>query len=282
MVSDSGRNMQDKTVHGSSYRPFVIVSLARTGSTYLESLLTSHPNILSFREIYGVHSRYPGYRGLVYLNTLLHKPNLRHLFRVILHKNFRILRAMLFEMPVQDFLSSLLYGSYPTGIESVGFKYHLYHGNRIPELKEYLRRHREIKIVHLRRKNYLHMLVSEKLAQASNQWELKDKAADKAHQIRIRLEKEECEETFFQYERQEEGAESQFAGHDTFVLNYEDLVQNQEETLDRVQEFLGVERRRLSSPLKRQRTRQLSEVIENYDSLKQAFKGSRWSVFLDE
>jgi len=273
---------QSKLSFQNSYQPYVIVSLARTGSTYLESLLSSHPDILTFREIFGVRKPYPGYRGLVYLYTLFHKPNVHHVFRVLLHKNIRLIRALFLDLPVQAFLSSLLFGSYPSAIKSVGFKYHLYHGTRLPELKEYLNQHKEIKIIHLIRKNYLHMLVSEKLAQASKQWKLKDRVADKAHDIRFILKKAECANPFFQYKEQEKEAKTLFAGHDILILYYEDLVHNQEWTLDRVQEFLGVEKQHLFSPLKKQRTRRLSEVIENYESLKHSFKGTKWSAFFDE
>ena len=275
-------NTQSKLDSQNSYQPYALVSLARTGSTYLESLLSSHPDILTFREIFGVRKFYPGYRGLVYAYTLFHKPNVHHAFRVLLHKNIRLFRAIFIELPVEDFLSSLLFGPYPSAIKSVGFKYHLYHGTRLPELKEYMRQHKEIKIIHLIRKNYLHMLVSEKLAQASNQWKLKDKRANKAHDIRFILKKAECENTFIQHEEQEKEAKALFAGHDILILNYEELVHNQKWTLDRVQEFLGVRKQHLSSPLKKQRTRRLSEVIENYESLKHSFKGTRWSPFFNE
>jgi len=275
-------NTQSKTAFQNFYQPFVIVSLARTGSTYLESLLSSHPDILTFREIFGLRKSYPGYRGLVYLYTLFHKSNVHHVLKVLFHKNFNLIRALIFRLPVQTFLSSLLFGSYPSAIKGVGFKYHLYHGTRLPELKEYLRQHEEIKIVHLIRKNYLHLLVSEKLAQASHQWKLKDKTANKAHDIRFILKKAECEDTFLQREKQEKEAETLFSGHDILILNYEDLVHKQGWALDRVQEFLGVEKRQLSSPLKKQRTRRLSEVIENYESLKHSFKGTRWSAFFNE
>lgn len=275
-------NTQSKLAFQNSYQPYVIVSLARTGSTYLESLLSSHPDILTFREIFGVRKPYPGYRGLVYLYTLFDKPNIHHAFRVLLHKNIPLIRAIFLELPVEAFLSTLLFGSYPSAIKGVGFKYHLYHGTRLPELKEYLRQHNEIKIIHLIRKNYLHMLVSEKLAQVSNQWKLKDKMANKAHDIRFILKKAECENTFFQHEKQEKEVKTLFADHDILILDYEDLVHNQEWTLDRVQEFLSVEKRHLSSPLKKQRTRRLSEVIENYESLKHSFKGTKWSAFFYE
>jgi len=275
-------NTQSDRVSENSYQAFVIVSLARTGSSYLESLLSSHPDLLTFREIFGIQKAYPGYRGLVYLYTLFHKPNVRLAFRVLLHKNIRLIRAMVFKLSVQDFLSSLLFGAYPSTIKSVGFKYHLYHGRRVPELKEYLRQHKEIKIVHLIRKNYLHMLVSEKLAQASNQWELKENAANRAYAIRFVLKKDECENTFCQYEEQENEAKTQFAEHRIYILEYEDLIHNQETALDRVQEFLGVKKQPLSSSLKKQRTQKLSEVVENYDSLKHSFQGTRWSVFFNE
>jgi len=275
-------NTQSNRVSKNSCQAFVIVSFARTGSTYLESLLSSHPDLLTFREIFGVRKSYPGYRGLVYLHTLFHKPNAHHAFRVLLYKNIRLIRAMVFELPVQDFLESLLFGAYPSTIKSVGFKYHLYHGRRLPELKDYLCEHKEIKIVHLIRKNYLHMLVSEKLAQASNQWELKDNTANRSRDIRVVLKKDECENTFCQYREQENKAKTQFADHNIYTLDYEDLIHKQETILDKVQEFLGVKKQRLSSSLKKQRTRKLSEVIENYDSLKYSFQGTRWSGFFNE
>jgi len=272
-----------KTVtHQNPYQPYVIVSLARTGSTYLESLLSSHPDILSFREIFGARKSVRGNRGLVYVYTIFQKPNINNAFRVLLYKNIRLIRAMLFKLPVQVFLSSLLFGSYPTQIKCAGFKYHLYHGARLPELREYLHRQKEIKIVHLIRKNYLHMLVSEKLAQSSCQWELKDKTANKAHDITIILQKSECEKKFLRYKEQEQEAATMFAGHDLLAVYYQDLVDHQKSTLDGIQEFLGIERKLLSSPLKKQRERRLSEVIENYTSLKNSFKGTRWSTFFDE
>jgi hypothetical protein len=126
------------------------------------------------------------------------------------------------------------------------------------------------------------MLVSDKLAQAASQWELKDKSVNKTRDIRFILKKAECESRFSQHEEEEREAKTLFAGHDVLAIYYDDLVQNQERTLDRVQEFLGVEKQHLSSPLKKQRTRRLSEAIKNYESLKFSFKATRWSAFFDE
>jgi hypothetical protein len=63
---------------------------------------------------------------------------------------------------------------------------------------------------------------------------------------------------------------------------YENLVAEQQAECDRILDFLGVCRRPLVTQIKKQRTRPLREVIENYHELKKHFAGTEWARFFDE
>ncbi len=64
-------------------------------------------------------------------------------------------------------------------------------------------------------------------------------------------------------------------------VTYEHLVDNADEVLDALQRFLGVEPRRLRSPHERLQTRPLVDAIENWDEVSAALRGTAWEQYLE-
>ena len=67
----------------------------------------------------------------------------------------------------------------------------------------------------------------------------------------------------------------------TLDLHYEDLLNNYEGELQRVQEFLGVPQHKVTSPLRKQAKRPVHETISNFTELEREFSGTPWGWYFD-
>lgn len=112
---------------------FAIVSMGRSGSTYVERLLNSHPNIRCLGEVI---SKSGGY-------SLQSKPS------------------------IEAYIEEVLFGDHD-GV--LGFKMPWDHIVDFPDVFGVFRR-LDFKLIFLRRANKLDQLLSVKLAQLNNQWE---------------------------------------------------------------------------------------------------------------
>jgi hypothetical protein len=182
------------------------------------------------------------------------------------------------------------------GLEwAVGIKVLYYHvgkryGQRwgvdgLPDVMEFLKSERDIRILHLKRRNRLKSLTSMRVAAGTGKYlgtsDTKDQTA-KGDSVRIRLTPDECEEEFRQIGRWEKSFDDAFRDHEILEVYYEDLVAERQAECNRILDFLGVSRRPLTTRMTKQRKSTLSEVIENYDDLKRHFADTEWAGFFAE
>ena len=66
-------------------------------------------------------------------------------------------------------------------------------------------------------------------------------------------------------------------------VDYEDLLDNRDEELSRIYKYLGVDEDPDYQPLvpRKQNIYHMSEVIENFDELKNKFKGTKYYEFFE-
>ncbi|MFT4544634.1 MAG: hypothetical protein ACI9EQ_001094 [Bacteroidia bacterium] len=70
-------------------------------------------------------------------------------------------------------------------------------------------------------------------------------------------------------------------GHKTLNITYSDLTgDNQKQTLNSIQSFLGVKPISLSSGMKKQNTERLQDLIKNYKEIENSLQGTPWERFL--
>ena len=205
------------------YVRFAIVCTSRTGSTWLHTLLNSHPAVQSYGQIINKY----------------HKQNL---------------------VPELD---EMVYYPHPKLIKAVGLK--IFYGDESIQYNKYLEdveKRKEIKIIHITRKDTLAQFTSLKLSERTWQWS-KSRAGDRSE--KIVLDPQEYEE--FKVERLAavEQMRQRFSQHQALEITYEDLRDNLEGTTLEIQRFLGVAPRKLFSALRKQSSESLENQIENWD-----------------
>lgn len=266
---------------------FMILGSARTGSNLLLSLLSAHPQIKTYGEVFNLDT--------------LPEENLREAL----------------EDPIKFFLQKVCKAHRPE-IAAVGFKMFYDHltkdylqksvdiSNAAPRLHkkltefsrfvednypweilderfrttwEFLRADRSVKVIHLKRRNMLYTLVSLKKAFSTDQWwSLKSSS-----QITppIHLEPEECCRYFDKLDNFATEADRAFADHPKIDVTYEDLTAKQEDTLQRIFMFLNVPCVPVTTRMKKQNLAPLRETVDNYDQLKRYFRKTRWDIFFE-
>lgn len=269
-------------MNAASYTRFVIIGAARSGTTFLQSLLTSHPEIVCFGEVFHLLSR----RG---------------------HDLDAIVRD-----PI-GYVSDTVYRSYPSPIRAVGYKMvntqigaesfflseldtsHVSAATKekrddfsafmaatydLAEIRarfagfaDFIRSDHDLRVIHIQRANKLEMLLSLRLAGLSEAW---NSTAGEYLSDGVVLDPEECERFFVATEQREQACVELFANHPALAVSYDDLASDTEACMAGVQEFLGVPVARLSSPLKKQGQRAVAEVISNFAELKTHFCGTEW------
>ena len=212
-------NTAEPDNQGFGYQKFILLSSPRSGSSWLAALLRSHSNTVMFTELFKDGNI--GYSGLGKCID-----------------NSEELTRYRDRAPLK-FIDNIIFRKYPQDIKAVGFKIHCYYQPTKDPLLiwSYLHSIPDIKIIFLKRKNYLKQMRSFKLAKITNSWSANKK--EKIPVIKIRLEKEECSMFFKELEIFESFFEQAFKNKSIYRIYYEDLLNNFPNELDKIQSFLG-------------------------------------------
>lgn len=263
------------------YRRFVLLSVARTGSTWLQRMLAEHPHVVAFDEIFGgiQQPSYAAFAGRLLRKALNGSTRGSAVDRTETHLE-RINAASL--------LDEIVWGAaYTRSVRAVGFKVllaHLRYHRRFPDLPVQLtRRLPETDVILLRRENWLRQVVSLFRAQQTGQWEIqRDEKPKDAQPLQLeppelRREFERCRRDYRQLERFCRPARR------VCRVSYEALQRGTDEQWRRVQAFLDVPPiARPAVPLGKQNTAGLADALADYGRLKKCFVGTEWEPFFDE
>ena len=276
-----------------NYKKFVVVCNIRTGSTMLGSMLASHPQTVCFFELFHRHLEsipfgVPGYRKK---STSSRVVNLRN------------------NDPV-EFLKSEVYGFHKVGIKAVGFKllypqarrgspwwnssdfdrwwkkvgYEPNWDGAKSDLWEYLRNDRSIAIIHLKRENLLRSKVSAITAQSTGEWGVGATGgfSGVATRPKFALDFNECLQDFEAHRRMENETDQLFSKHKKLDLTYEQLISNPVDVGREIQAFLSLDIKPLKAKTKKQASRELFEVVSNYEQLKKKFSSTSWHYLFND
>lgn len=271
----------------SKVQRFMVLGSARTGSNLLLSLLSAHPHIKTYGELFNL--------------DMLPKTSLIEVL----------------DGPV-TYLQQKMYQGHKLGIEAVGFKMFYDHLTRdyftklvdlsdaAPQLKEkytqfssfiesnyswetlderfrttweFLRADQSLAVIHLQRRNMLHTLISLKRAYLTSQWwSLKSEQQTIAP---VHLDPEECSRYFEKLSSSAAEADAAFAEHPKINVIHEDLIENQQDTMQRIFAFLKVPYDAVTTRMKKQNLESPREAVSNYEQLKSYFRNTRWDVFFE-
>jgi LPS sulfotransferase NodH len=246
------------------YRRFVVLSHYRSGSNLFLSLLRSHPNVVCHSELFSPPRIYWG--SGIHGGTAEDPELLR-------------LRG---EDPAA-FLDRTVFRPYARRIRAVGFKLMYTHAekeHRFPGLKALLLADPDLCFIQVKRRNLLRMLVSLRVTEQTGAMSSTSEADSRRRLDAarpIRLTEGECREHFewitaFWRDWDER------TGLEVF---YEDLAADAQSQLDRTFDVLDLPSRPVRSPLVKQTTKPLRDILENYEALERAFANSEWAALFD-
>lgn len=226
-----------------TYVRFIVLTRSRTGSNLVVSFLNSHPQVFSEGEIF---ARIQGRDALVRLKSA--------------------------------------FGRQPRHIKAKGFKLFYYHPLDADGtvLWRELESMREIRVLHLTRRNVLRTLLSRKIAGMQDKWTATKYDKSEVLRRRVHFSVQELEEGFRQTREWERVAEARFHAHPMLKVTYEDLVRDPRQQNARMLEFLALDDLAPSTSLRKQNPEHLGSLIDNYSELKAAFGDTEWAAYFDE
>jgi LPS sulfotransferase NodH len=246
---------------------FILLGHRRSGSTLLFCDLVLHRNIYMFGELFNEseEERRRAFRSGLQGCTVAQR---------------RGLDESMYYRDGQDgaeFLRNLAFYERYWQPVAVGFKL-FYHQardtNNARKAWDYLISDRDVRIVHIMRRNMLDSMLSLRIALQTNEWaRCKGEAPSPAQMLNpLRLTPVECEDYFSEVERERQWARESFSEHPMLEVEYEtDLCRRFQATMYRVHDFLGVPRRRARKMLEKQAQRTPAEQLCNYGELKAYF-----------
>ena len=244
---------------------FIVLSTQRSGSTWVVDMLSSHPRVVAYSELF-MHGgegtpRWGPVQDLPYWQTYIREQRGGRLARPV--QLWRYLGRAFEERP---------------GVDAVGFK--LMYSQLISIAKPlmpalWLKR---VRIIHLMRRNALDVVLSKKAGQA-RRGVLHAREGQPVEAVRVKLSTEDLLERMTAHERQIEGARVRFkrVGIPYQEVVYEDLVADEKGGFASLFEFLGVEPAPVSSSLQKINPTVHEELIENYGEVRAALEGTKFA-----
>lgn len=247
----------------SDYVRFIIVGHARTGSNFLRGLLNSHSRIIALGEIF---RNFPG--NSIGWDT----PGYPHSRSVL----------SLFQTDPIKFLEEKVFRNFPKHISAVGFKIFYYHAQNKnwKPVWTYLRNRKDLRIIHIKRKNFLKTHFSLRKAFKTNKWG--NTSGAEGENVSISLNYEECLKSFTEIQEWEKKYDIFFENSCKIDVLYENLSNDYKNEMKRIQEFLGVDYEVVRPSTYKQSNQPLSKAISNYFELKEKFKGTPWEEFFED
>jgi len=166
---------------------------------------------------------------------------------------------------------------YDKSIKAVGIRFEYSNLKKLknhPEVEKEIRDRKDIKIIHLIRKNVFKQFVSLRLAEYNDSFQ--EKIYDK---LDINISKKACTNFFSRRKRDREKVQKYFSENESITVYYEDLLNSEE--LWRIQDFLKVPRVKFTTSLVKQRNKKIQDFLSNYNELKEAFKGTEYEDFFE-
>jgi LPS sulfotransferase NodH len=226
------------------YRKFMILTSPRCGTHMLRTSIDTHPNAVCLTEMFN-----PDYTEKLYPFTE--------------------------STPARAILDRYIFCDYPAEVNAVGFCLHRLDARfgNWPDLWKILEEMDDLAIISLRRENLLRRFCSFELAiQALRGHPSESRSFEKVY----------LQADFERHASKIKELDQRFRRHPLITVTYEELSDNYGPTMERVQEFLGLQLVALRPATRRQKAVRMSEKVANYEQLKADFAGTPWAAFFDD
>jgi LPS sulfotransferase NodH len=250
------------------YSKFIILGQGRSGSNMLIGLLNSHSQVVSYGELFLSAERinwgFPKHDQYLYSQKILSLRNNNS----------------------EKFLKKHIFKRYPTPISAVGFKLFYSHakGDASETVWNFLKNRQDIKIIHIKRNNFLKSFLSYQKALITDEWLVISQKgiSNQPKDMKIYLDAQDCLDHFNYMQNSMLEYDLFFEQHQKIDVTYEALSTDYPSVMRQVQDFLKVDQETLEPNTVKQSSLSLSESITNYFELKEQFQNTLWSVFFED
>lgn len=266
---------------------FVILGSARTGSNLLLSLLSAHPHIKTYGELFNL-DMLPETSlievlddPVTYLRRRVYQDHKLEIAAVGFKMFYDHLTRAYFTklVDISDAAPQLRekYNRFSSFIES-NYAWEIL-DERFRTAWKFLRADQSLAVIHLQRRNVLHTLISLKQAYMTSQWWSLKSGLQTT--LPVYLDPGECCRYFQKLTNSAAEADAAFAEHSKINVIYEDLIDKQQDTLQRIFAFLKVPYEPVTTRMKKQNLASPREIVANYEQLKSYFRNTRWDAFFE-
>lgn len=257
---------------------FVLVTYPRCGSHLLATALEDRGDVLAQNEM--IHGNYA--------STFGHGPNVAaKLYRMFWRHPRHTWDRSKFDLPYN-------LNCDPQDLAAAGFILHRCMSNLIPNHPRLHHSHfgrglwsviaadKDVKIIFVHRENQLKRRVSELAAEGAGKWQLYKKDSH-GRKVNVDMSKGGLMKHIRWYNEFYDAAKKLLSDHDSMEVVYEDMTQDLQDVMTRVQEFLGLTpvMEILPRTFKRE-SRSLGQIIHNFRQVRAKLRGTPYEHYLDE
>jgi LPS sulfotransferase NodH len=242
----------------------IIITSQRSGSNFLRHCLESHPAIKC--------------EGELLISGTVTTPKILEDFRWPA-KVYRYMVAGAWN-PVKILETFLLRND----AEVVAFKA-MYNHVKNPKVLDFLRKHKEIRIIHLKRENLLKQYVSKMLlGKKREQRRWQPHSTKKLPPVSIKIKPKAAIRAMEKVQEQHDFFKSFLEEHPRIDLIYENMIEGQclsDDASKSVCQILDIENRKMCCNFVKVNPDKIQLIVDNYDELVDALQGTAYERFLD-
>lgn len=165
--------------------------------------------------------------------------------------------------------------------KAIGFKIFYQHpiDSEDKTIWDLIKRNKNIKIVHLQRKNILRIHISRLIAGKTKRWSSIKEGEIEVDTKKIFIDFEKLIDDVNNTKNWVNNLNNEFENNRIINIYYEDLVKNKNETIKDICKFLGVPHYKSSSKLKKQNPEKIEDLIINYNEIKEKLENTQFSQY---
>jgi len=241
----------------------VIITSQRSGSNFLRNCLNSHPMVSCEGELLiGANVALP--------NILKYRRTPVKIYRYICSRAWNPLRIL------EEF--------YAREDAPVGAFKAMYNHLTSKTVQDFFSRHTDIRIIHLRRDNLLKQYVSKMLLGKKRDHPWQPHSTKKLPIVSTRISPNSAVQNMKRVAAQFVYFEDFFAHHKKITLVYEQMIEGSglsDHAASEVSRLLNIEYKPLSCEFVKVNPNELRLIVENYDEIVSAFRGTEFERYLD-
>ena len=271
---------------------FLITHYHRAGSTLLQHLLGSHDDVVCYfrpfgNDWYGYDGSQPNKDPTIsstenFFDWIYIKKDDKRLQKI---KNLKFYNVAIddirdnFNNPIQ--MLDWIYENNSDKIKSIGVKYSFGEFEKYKNLLSYVKENKT-KVIIVKRRNLLEQVYSHIKASHQNEWVIFENENEIIEQMVINIGYDDCLKRFQEIEKYNNIYTRRIPNF--LEIFYEDLIDNRDEKLKEVFNYIGVEydsNNFIPHIPNKMNTSRMENVIENYYDLKNKFKDTKYYEFFN-